>query len=248
VLLGLGFFYFVRTRFEMSYRMGGELIELGRRGREDALLAPAYYLQGLTEAVRGEFETARAHHDQSIDLYDANSDRSAVVYDASAPGVGPRIWSGFSLTLLGYPDQGLQKTEEAVARARQAAGPFSLAFAISHVAWVHHARGSLPATREHADRTISISTEHGFPFYAALGMALKGWALSQQIETLEEGVSTIEQGLAAWRATGAEVWSTWFLAVLAEAYWKFDRSGRRADGARSSAGIGRQSRRACLRS
>ena len=52
-----------------------------------------------------------------------------------------------------------------------------------------------------------------------MGTILRGWALAEQGQG-EEGIAQIRQGLAALRATGAEVVRPYFLALLAEAYGK----------------------------
>src|SRR5207245_4285967 len=46
---------------------------------------------------------------------------------------------------------------------------------------------------------------------------LRGWALAQQGQA-QDGIAQIEQGLSAFRATGAEIERSYFLALLAEAY------------------------------
>jgi predicted ATPase len=51
----------------------------------------------------------------------------------------------------------------------------------------------------------------------AQGTILRGWALAAQGQR-EEGSAQIRQGLAAFRATGAELNRTYYLALLAEAY------------------------------
>ena len=57
------------------------------------------------------------------------------------------------------------------------------------------------------------------------GTILRGWALAQRYAELgagqgqrEEGMAQMQQGLAAWRATGAAVFRPYGLALLAEAY------------------------------
>ena len=52
-----------------------------------------------------------------------------------------------------------------------------------------------------------------------MGTILRGWALAEQGQG-EEGITQIRQGLAAYRATGAEGQHPYFLALLAEAYGK----------------------------
>jgi predicted ATPase len=55
---------------------------------------------------------------------------------------------------------------------------------------------------------------------------LRGWALAEQGQG-EEGITLMCQGLAAWRATGAAVAASYFLALLIEAY---RRKGQVAEG------------------
>ena len=51
----------------------------------------------------------------------------------------------------------------------------------------------------------------------AIGALLRGWALAHQGQA-EEGIEQINQGLSAFRATGAELLRSYFLALLAEAH------------------------------
>jgi predicted ATPase len=79
------------------------------------------------------------------------------------------------------------------------------------------------ATQEQAEAAITLSTERGFPHRLAEGVLLQGWALVMQGQT-EEGIAQIRQGMADWRATGAEIaWPLW-LAFLAEAYGKAEQA------------------------
>lgn len=51
------------------------------------------------------------------------------------------------------------------------------------------------------------------------GTIIRGWALATQGQR-EEGIAQIRQGLAAYRAMGAEAGRTYFLGLLAEVYEK----------------------------
>jgi predicted ATPase len=66
---------------------------------------------------------------------------------------------------------------------------------------------------------ITLCGEQGFPFWLAWGTIIRGWALAEQSQG-EEGIAQMRQGLAAWRATGAELQRPYYLALLAEAYGK----------------------------
>ena len=62
---------------------------------------------------------------------------------------------------------------------------------------------------EHAEAAVALSTEQGFPLWAAMGTILRGWALAMQGQG-EEGMAQVRQGIAAFRATGAALSSHTF--------------------------------------
>jgi predicted ATPase len=77
--------------------------------------------------------------------------------------------------------------------------------------------------RSYANTVISICTEHDFPFWAAGGRILDGWAVACQGK-VDEGIEKLDAGIAAWRKTGARLWLPIFLALKAEARVKLGRS------------------------
>jgi predicted ATPase len=93
----------------------------------------------------------------------------------------------------------------------------SLALALTWAIYLHQARGELHAVQERVEALGALAAEQGFPYWLALGTILEGWALSQQRQAVA-GIAQIHQGLAAYRATGAELFRTYWLALLAEAY------------------------------
>ena len=119
--------------------------------------------------------------------------------------------------MLGYPDQALRRSLEALALAQDVAHPFSLGFALFFAAQLHHHRREVQATQARAEAAITLSRAQGFPTWLANGTILQGWALAAQGQG-EAGVAQIRQGLAAHRATGEEIERPYFLALLAEAY------------------------------
>jgi predicted ATPase len=86
------------------------------------------------------------------------------------------------------------------------------------VAGVHQVVGSEEQlTREQAEATIALATEHNIAFFLAHAIVLRGWALVEQGQTTE-GIAQIRQGLDAHRATGAVVPLP--SVLLADAYEK----------------------------
>jgi len=73
----------------------------------------------------------------------------------------------------------------------------------------------VPAVHEQAEAAVALATEQGFPYWAALGTCLRGWALAMQSQG-EEGMAQVRQGIAAWRATGAALAVPCLCTVLAD--------------------------------
>jgi len=122
-----------------------------------------------------------------------------------------------ALWLLGYPQQALQRSHTALTLAKNVSHPYSLVFALYMAAKLHQFRRETPMALERAEATIILSTEQGCAQFLALGMIERGSALAEQKQG-EEGITLIRQGLTAFQATGAELCTTYYLALLAEAY------------------------------
>src|SRR5262249_7302236 len=101
---------------------------------------------------------------------------------------------------------------------------YALAYTICHACGMMDIfRRSPQEMRSYANTVISICAEHDFPFWAAGGRILDGWAIVCQGK-VDEGIEKLNEGLAAWRRTGARLWLPIFLALRAEAHAKVGRS------------------------
>jgi len=128
-----------------------------------------------------------------------------------------RIFAAWALWSLGYPDQGLARSQEAVTLAQQSAHPFSLDFALCWAAVFHQFRREGRVAQERAEAAMNLAMEQGFPLWVAYSSILRAWALVHQGQA-KEGIEQLHQGMMAWRATGAEIFRPYCLALLAEAY------------------------------
>ena len=218
-LLGLSTFYLIRGEFHTARELGEQLLSLAQRVHDSALLVEAHYVLGTTLFHLGELAPAKEHLEQGIALYDPQQHRFLAFRYGQDPGVFCLCYMVRILCFLGYPDQALQRSQEALALAQELSHPFSLALAFTFAALAHQLRREGHAAQEQAEAVIALCTEQGFAFYLAMGTILRGWALTVQ-EQGEEGTAQMRQGLAAWRATGAELFRPHLLALLAEAYGK----------------------------
>jgi predicted ATPase/class 3 adenylate cyclase len=216
VLYGLYQVYMVRAEYQVAHELGEQLFTLAQRQQDRVLLLVAHYALGMTLYYFGKFTRAREHIEQGLALYDSQQDRFLTSLYGQDLGVSSFLWAALALWHLGYPDQALKTSYEALTLAQELTHPFSLAIALGAPVIVHQLRREEQAAQEQANALIALSTEQGIPFFLAWGIIWRGWVLAVQGRG-EEGVAQIRQGLAASRATGAENWRSHFLALLAEA-------------------------------
>jgi class 3 adenylate cyclase/predicted ATPase len=217
VLRGLWIYHLVRAECQTAHALGEQLLSLAHQVPEVAMLLESHRALGTTLFWLGAVAAAHTHLAQGIALYDAQQHRASAFFYGDDPGVICRIFGARALWCLGYPDQGLAWSDEAVILAQQIVHPFSLNNALSFSAQFHQLRREGGAVQERAEATISLATAQGFPQFKAGGAVLYGWTLAHQGRT-QEGITQLTQGLIAVRATGSEIARPHFLALLAEAY------------------------------
>src|SRR5262249_49504762 len=204
---------------QTARELGEQLLTLAQRVREVELLLVAHNVLGDTLIWLGGFAGARAHLGQGIAVYNPQQHRSHAFLYGHDSGGHSLAFGSWALWYLGYPDQALRRIHAALSLAQELSHPFSLAFALAFATWLHQLRREGQAAQERAEAVIALSTDQGFPFWGAWGTILRGWVLAEQGQRAE-GMAQMRQGIAAWRAAGAELQRPYYLALLAEAYGK----------------------------
>jgi TOMM system kinase/cyclase fusion protein len=217
ILWGLFRFYFARAEYAIAYELAEKIMRLASSAQEPALLLEAHRGLGVMLFCLGDLPTARAHLEQSIALYNPQLHQSHAILYGQDPSVVCRCYLSWTLWLLGYPDQALTRSQEALRYAQALSHPHTLAFALDCSAGLHQLRREALATRQQAEAAIKLSTDLGFVLFATLGTILGGWGQGIQGET-EVGIAHIHQGLASWRVIGAEFFRTCCLCLLAQVY------------------------------
>ena len=220
VLLGLWRFYLVRGELLTARELGQQLLTLAQTTQDAGLLLGAYNALGVTLFYSGEIMPALAHLEQGLAVYDPekhNPTRSPAFRAGQDPGVACQVHAAWALWLLGYPDQALTRIGNAHTLAQELSHPFSLAYALHFAAGLQHCRRESHASQEQAAASLTLASEYGFALFLTLGAIHRGWGLIEQGQS-EAGMTQMRQGLAAYRATGAELRQTAFLPMLAEAY------------------------------
>jgi predicted ATPase len=221
VLFGLWRFYVQRGQLQTALELGEQCLTLAQRMHDPVYLLRGHNTLGVTLFYLGEMRRARTHLEQGESFYDPQQLRSPTfVMD---PLAARRAYAALVLWCLGYPDQALWKSQEALSLAQELAHPHSLAFILVIDAWLHQLRREEHSVLERAQAAVTLATAQGFALWAAVGTFWRGWILAAQGQG-DEGIADMRRGFAAWQATGADVWQPHMLALLAEVQGKVGRT------------------------
>jgi predicted ATPase len=218
-LYGLAYAYLLPGDLRSARPLAEQLLDFAERVRDPELLAYAHFEMGCELFWPAEFAAAREYLERGITLYDPEWGVSATFRHAFNCASDCYAFLGRVLWLLGYPDQALHCSRRAVKIAEEISHPFSLVIALSWRAALHQLRREVARTRDVAEAALALATEQIIPFFSAHAMVLRGWALVEQ-GRCEEGIAQLRHGVDAYRATGADLESPHWLALVAEACGK----------------------------
>jgi predicted ATPase len=175
-----------------------------------AYWGPAYLLVQM-----GEFLSARSNVEKALQVYDPLKHQRLITIFTLDMGVSCLSWLSFALFFLGYPDQALKRSGEAITLARQIGHPFSLAFALSVASILRGCALDAQGSQELAEEAIAICSEKGFLYWLGVATVYRGLGLAWQGK-YDEGISQTREGERIWRATGAVIGQPEYLISLAE--------------------------------
>jgi predicted ATPase len=119
--------------------------------------------------------------------------------------------------MAGFPDRARALAGQALAQASTLGHPHNRAFALGFTGWLAQFCGEVALVAERAAEELALCREHGIPYWLSWGVMLDGWVRTRQGQATA-GLAQMAEGLAAYRATGAEVGVAHFLVALAEAH------------------------------
>jgi predicted ATPase/class 3 adenylate cyclase len=214
VLWGLARVYDHRGQLDMGRELGHQMLKLAEGVKESALQLEAHHELWANLFSLGEFSSALTHTEGGIELYNPQQHRQhAFLYGGHDPGVCSLRHAAMTLWLLGYPDQALNRSEKALALARELSHPYSIAHALFWAGWVYQQCGDRHAVEERIQAAVILATEQGLTRWIKQGAVLQGWLLAQRGKG-QEGILKMRQG------TLGRAEQPYHAALLAEAYGK----------------------------
>jgi class 3 adenylate cyclase/predicted ATPase len=215
-LRGLWEYYELRAQVGPATEIAQEILSIAEHAADRTLLLVAHDVMGDNSLWIGDFSAAHSHTAQGIALYDPALDSNlAYSHGGYDPAMACRAFGAHALWYLGYPTRAAEQSQDAVKFARDLEHPQSLVHALSHGALLHQFRRNAALVLECAQAACELGRQLESAFWMAHPAVSLGWALAN-LGQRDEGILKIKQGMAGYRATGAELERTLWLAILTD--------------------------------
>jgi predicted ATPase/predicted Ser/Thr protein kinase len=214
VLRGLWAFYRSAAELGRSWELAEQLFSLAQKTQDPAQLLQAHETLAVTSLSLGDPAAAREHMERGVVLYDPRR-RLDTIFGIE-PAIACLAFGAVALWLLGYPDQALERSGQALAFAREFGQPNTLMMTLHLAAVLRQYRREARALQDSVEMASAIAIEHGLSYWLAYAQILRGWAQAEQGERAS-GIVLMRQGLTGWAASGAGTNRTYYLALLGEA-------------------------------
>ncbi|MBC8446492.1 MAG: hypothetical protein H8D78_01970, partial [Chloroflexi bacterium] len=201
-----------------SLELGEQMLSLVQRTQDPRQIALAHWTLGETRFFCGELAPARKHLEQAIALHDSRRHRSLIALTGPDMGGACLSWLAWVLWALGYPDQALERSQEALALAQELDHPFTLGFVLAFAdCGLRLLRREALAAQEAIDSLWQLTGGEEVTGMQAWAMVFQGWGQAMQGQ-VEEGIALMCEGMAAWEAMGAVSGRSFQVIPLVEAY------------------------------
>jgi predicted ATPase len=224
VLGEIGLHHYVRGEHQMAREFGEQALNVALSVRDPLLEALSRWYLGVVLFSLGDYATAQAHLERVIAFYiPQQHHRSFVLLRGSDAGVSALAYTACTLWCLGYPDQALQRSQKALALARELNHPFSLADVLSYGGCLFSLMcRDAQSLKDYAEELIRLARER-LEAWSGMGEYYLGGALAQ-LGQVQEGLAQVREGIGIVRSRGVAVGLSVALASLAEVQARVGRS------------------------
>ena len=237
VLIGLSAHHIVAGEIATSHDVAIEMTTLFDRLGDPNLQMIGNWSLGVALFHLGDLQEAHARLGRALELYKPAFHRGRVWETGIEPGIFCRAEYSRTLTLLGFPDEGLLQVRRAVSEARALDHPQPLAFALLFEIFSHLARRSPRDVQRTYEQLAVVCHAHGIAQEVQWAAPLCGRAMLELGDT-SRGLRVLEEGLAAQTITRSALLRPYYFVLLAGALLavrEFSRAQRALDDARAVA-------------
>ena len=196
-LYGRYLFHWARGELLLAHELAYRFFEIAQDQDEASARATGTRIVGATSLLLGRPNAARVYLEQALEQSSGRHSTQAFIYPFHSRVLCLSYMSAIFLT-LGYPDQALSFTRQALAEAQVLGHRESIAYAMQGAAGFYQDIGDVQAVQEQAEQLIALAAEQGYPYFLAEGRLYQAWALGQQ-GRIGEAIRQMRQAISAMR-------------------------------------------------
>jgi DNA-binding SARP family transcriptional activator/tetratricopeptide (TPR) repeat protein len=195
-LCGLSIMNYVKGEPHIAYKHAEEALKLGLQSENQLLIVLGRWCLGFTLFGLGDYLQAREHLEQVASFYQPQAHhRPLVLLRGVDAGVSSLAYLACCLWCLGYPEQALRRSQEALDLARKIGHTFSLADVLSYGGCELHAmRRDGQSLKAIAEELIRLLEEKNLTSWSETRKSCLGDALVL-LGKPEQGVLLIREGV-----------------------------------------------------
>ncbi|MBN1177849.1 MAG: AAA family ATPase [Anaerolineae bacterium] len=216
-LLQLADVNLARGQLDQVMAIGEQLLDLSQSTGDLQVAVLAHYTLGGGFFFLGRLLPARDHLRQA-DALSFSQVAAKIMLPEAGIDVRSRVWLTQVLWALGYADQAIACSQQAVARARDLDHTFSWGFALAiGELIVHQLRGEPKAMRGVLQQLVSLGSDAGLGLFRLWAMLFQGWLAAVEDHD-PAGLPQIQRALDQWESAGAQGGRFYHYVLLAEAH------------------------------
>jgi tetratricopeptide (TPR) repeat protein len=190
-LSGLRLLYFFRGDLPRSRELAEKLLALAERTQDPVMLADANHAMGNILALAGELAAARERFERVIALPQSSRPRHNL--GVVEPRVGSFCQTALLLWQLGYPEQSLRTSAEAIVEAKRLSEPYTLMVAFFVISSLRRMIGDWQGALDHVEAAEALATQYGFSGILPVLSFRRGSVLAAQ--GIEKGIALMREGI-----------------------------------------------------
>jgi len=228
VLWGEYTVHLLRGELDRASEKTEEMLAEAQGVNDAKALMMAHRSAGTPALHAGRFESAAAHMQHALSLFDTSMERPIghrFGYDARVVSL---VYCAHALLHLGYPDRASALCQEALSEARSISHPSSLVFALGQTSNFFQYADDLEAHAEHFDETIETAVEQAMAPWETIGRLYRGY-LAVLDGHAEAGLAEMQDGFEKWLRPGNKLFVSLFFLVFAKAHAALDEIDKAMD-------------------
>jgi class 3 adenylate cyclase/predicted ATPase len=228
VLYGFFIQKFIAFDGDAACTLARQFLTLAEKQKAAIPTMIGHRLLGTTLLCIGNAAEALSQLDRCLTIYDSATHRPLATRFGQDVGAAAMAFRPLALWLLGYPGTASVEIGRAIDAARDTGHAPTLMFVLGCTTFTHICRRDHAAAKLQIDEALALTEEKGAVFFNAMATAQRGCELALTGKSAA-AVATISAGVTGYRSTGATVWTTLPLSLLATAYadlGKFDDAWR----------------------